>query len=93
MCSSWMQRNFRRTLETENTNKISMERNGVLMAEIITLLVLLAIIYIPQMITNAKLENYDMSKVDNVKLTKDMQNGVSVDDRRRRCVNGYYDKK
>ena len=44
------------------------------------------------MITNHKLDNYDMSKVDNTKLTQDMINGVSVAERRRRCVNGYYDK-
>ena len=48
---------------------------------------------IPNMITNYKLDNYDMSKVDNAKLTRDMQNGISVAERRRRCVNGYYDKK
>lgn len=40
-----------------------------------------------------KLDNYDMSKVDTAKLTKDMAAGVSVSERRRRCVNGYYDKK
>ena len=42
---------------------------------------------------DARLDNYDISKIDNTKLTKDMINGVSVAERRRRCVNGYYDKK
>lgn len=39
-----------------------------------------------------KLDHYDMSKVDTTKLNLDMVNGVSVSERRRRCVNGYYDK-
>ena len=43
--------------------------------------------------TEIKLDNYDMSKVDTIKLTSDMAKGVSVAERRRRCVNGYYDKK
>ena len=42
---------------------------------------------------NEKLDNYDISKIDNTKLTRDMYNGVSVAERRRRCVNGCYDKK
>ena len=63
------------------------------METLIGLAVIIAIFTIPNMITNHKLDNYDMSKVDNVKLTKDMQNGISVSERRRRCVNGYYDKK
>lgn len=63
------------------------------METLIGLAVIIAIFAIPNMITNHKLDNYDMSKVDNAKLTKDMQNGVSVSERRRRCVNGYYDKK
>ena len=41
----------------------------------------------------ARLDNYDISKIDNTKLTRVMINGVSVAERRRRCVNGYYDKK
>ena len=43
--------------------------------------------------TEIKLDNYDMSKVDTTKLCSDMAKGVSVAERRRRCVNGYYDKK
>lgn len=62
------------------------------METLIGLVVIIAIFAIPNMITNHKLDNYDMSKVDNTKLTNDMINGVSVADRRRRCVNGYYDK-
>ena len=63
------------------------------METLIGLAVIIAIFAIPNMITNYKLDNYDMSKVDNAKLTRDMQNGISVAERRRRCVNGYYDKK
>ncbi len=31
--------------------------------------------------------------IDDAKLTHDIINGVSVAERRRRCVNGYYNKK
>ena len=63
------------------------------MAELIVIGFFVVIYLISQASTNAKLDSYDMSKVDNVKLTRDAQNGVSVEERRRRCVNGYYDKK
>ena len=52
-----------------------------------------AVIALSKMNVNRKLDNYDMSKVDNSKLSWDAANGVSVSERRRRCVNGYYDKK
>lgn len=42
---------------------------------------------------NQKLENYDITNVDSMKITNDMCNGVSVGERRRRLINGYYDKK
>jgi len=62
--------------------------------EILLLIGLFVVIYfIGQANVNAKLDNYDISKIDNTKLTRDMCNGVSVAERRRRCVNGYYDKK
>jgi len=60
---------------------------------LIALVVFGAMLLIPKLITDAKLDNYDMSKVDTTKLTRDAANGVSVSERRRRCVNGYYDKK
>ena len=40
-----------------------------------------------------KVDNYDISKVDMTKLNIDMANGVSSSERRRRLVNGNYDKK
>lgn len=62
------------------------------MAELITIGIFIAIWAICKIRTETKLDNYDMSKVDTTKLTNDMINGVSVAERRRRCVNGYYDK-
>nr|MBP3598981.1 hypothetical protein [Eubacterium sp.] len=55
--------------------------------------VIIAIWAISKINTEVKLDNYDMSKVDSVKLSSDAAKGVSVAERRRRCVNGYYDKK
>lgn len=63
------------------------------METLIGIIVIIAIFAVPDMITNHKLDYYDMSKVDTAKLNMDMINGVSVSERRRRCVNGYYDKK
>ena len=63
------------------------------METLIGLGIIIAIWTIRKISTEVKLDNYDMSKVDIAKLTKDMANGVSVAERRRRCVNGYYDKK
>lgn len=63
------------------------------METLIGLGIINAIWAISKISTEVKLDNYDMSKVDTAKLTKDMANGVSVAERRRRCVNGYYDKK
>ena len=60
----------------------------------IILIIIIAVIWgINKARIEARLDNYDISKIDNTKLTKDMINGVSVAERRRRCVNGYYDKK
>lgn len=42
--------------------------------------------------TNRKLDRYDMTKVDPHKIALDEIHGVSLQERRRRCVNGYYDK-
>lgn len=62
------------------------------MGTLIGIGVIIAIFAIPNIITHHKLENYDVSKIDNTKLSWDAANGVSVSERRRRCVNGYYDK-
>lgn len=40
-----------------------------------------------------KVNHYNMDKVDMTKLNIDMVNGVSVSERKRRLVNGNYDKK
>ena len=62
------------------------------MSLILGILLIVFICVVPDMITNAKLDNYPVSKIDNTKLTQDIVNGVSEAERRRRCVNGYYDK-
>ena len=63
------------------------------MAELIVIGIFIAIWAVSKISVETKLDNYDMSKVDNLKMTIDKQNGVSVSEMRRRCVNGYYDKK
>ena len=63
------------------------------METLIGLGIIIAIFAISKISTEVKLDNYDMSKVDAVKLSSDAAKGVSVAERRRRCVNGYYDKK
>ena len=83
----------RQFLKNMDNGKYRQEGTVYNMETLIGLAVIIAIFAIPNMCTNYKLDNYDMSKVDNAKLTKDMQSGISVAERRRRCVNGYYDKK
>lgn len=62
--------------------------------ETIITIVIFAIIYGGiQLYINTALDNYDMSKVDTVKLSSDAAKGVSVGERRVRCIKGYYDKK
>ena len=63
------------------------------MAELILIGIFVAFFAISNANTERQLDNYDVSKVDNTKLTRDMCNGVSESERRRRMVNGYYDKK
>lgn len=57
---------------------------------VIGLLLLMA--WINKVDVDERLDNYPVSKIDNTKLNRDAMNGVSVAERRRRCVNGYYDK-
>ena len=63
------------------------------METLIGIIIIVAIYAISKANTERKLDNYDISKIDNTKLTRDMCNGVSVSERRRRLVNGYYDKR
>lgn len=62
------------------------------MVELIVIGIFVAIWAINKISVETRLDNYDVSKIDNTKLSKDAANGVSVAERRRRCVNGYYDK-
>ena len=50
------------------------------------------IYFISQSITNNKVENKNPLDVDNSKMTRDICNGVSQSEIRRRYGNGYYDK-
>lgn len=59
---------------------------------VLMIVILIIIFYGKDIITNIELDHYDVSKIDSTKLSKDAANGVSVSERRRRCVNGYYDK-
>ena len=81
---------FISTRKPENRNDKG-ESEKIIM-EILLLLILVAVWAINKADINRKLDNYDMSKVDNSKLSWDTANGVSVAERRRRLVNGYYDK-
>lgn len=63
------------------------------METIVGIIVYLIIYGLIQAFINASLDNYDMSNVDTVKLSSDVAKGVSVAERRIRCINGYYDKK
>ena len=59
------------------------------MEAIVVLIVVIVIWASRKASIETKLDNYDMSKVDTVKLSSDAAKGVSVAERRRRCVNGY----
>lgn len=59
-------------------------------AEIIVLLIILAIWGISKAVTNAKLDNYDMSKVSIGKMA--MDSDKSYAEKRRNLVAGKYDK-
>ena len=60
----------------------------------IGLIVLFLCIKLPDWITNAKLDNYDMSKVDTSKMISDkVRNNLSDMQVRRNTVNGKYNKR
>lgn len=60
------------------------------MGELIVLIIILVIWGISKANTNAKLDNYDMSKVSIGKMS--MDSGKSKSEIRRNLVNGKYDK-
>lgn len=60
------------------------------MAELIVLVIIGAIYFINKWIVDAKLDNYDMSKVSIGKMSMDV--GKSQSEIRRNLVNGKYDK-
>ena len=47
---------------------------------------------VEKIIRKARLDSYDVTNIDNQKLSNDHANGVSTSERQRRAVNGYYDK-
>ena len=55
--------------------------------------ILLVLVFgVPAWVTNQKVENKNPLDVDNSKMTRDICNGVSQSEIRRRYGNGYYDK-
>ena len=62
------------------------------METIIALIVIAVIWGMCSYSTNQKVENKNPLDVDNLKMTRDICNGVSQSEIRRRYGNGYYDK-
>ena len=61
--------------------------------ELIVGIILLVLFFgVPAWSTNQKVENKNPLDVDNSKMTRDICNGVSQSEIRRRYGNGYYDK-
>lgn len=61
--------------------------------ELIIGLIIIAVIWgVSSYSTNQKVENKNPLDVDNTKMTRDICNGVSQSEIRRRYGNGYYDK-
>ena len=60
--------------------------------ELIAIIILAAIYFIYKACLNNRVDNYPVNKLDNTKLTKDVVDGVPLTERKRRMVNGYYDK-
>ena len=55
--------------------------------------ILLVLVFgVPAWVTNQKVENKNPLDVDNSRMTRDICNGVSQSEIRRRYGNGYYDK-
>ena len=55
--------------------------------------ILLVLVFgVPAWVTNQKVKNKNPLDVDNTKMTRDICNGVSQSEIRRRYGNGYYDK-
>lgn len=62
--------------------------------ELIIGLIIIAVIWgVSSYSTNQKVENKNPLDVDNTKMTRDICNGVSQSEIRRRYGNGYYDKR
>lgn len=62
--------------------------------ELIIGLIIIAVIWgASSYSTNQKMENKNPLDVDNTKMTRDIYNGVSKAEIRRRYGNGYYDKR
>lgn len=63
------------------------------MGTIIGILIFIGIWAFSSWNTNKKMDSIDPTKVDNTKMTRDICNGVSQSEIRRRYGNHYYDKK
>jgi hypothetical protein len=62
------------------------------MGTLIGILIIIGIFAFSSYSTNQKVENKNPLDVDNSKMTRDICNGVSQSEIRRRYGNGYYDK-
>lgn len=62
------------------------------METIIGLIIFVGGYFIYKACLNNQVDNYPVNKLDNTKLTKDVVDGVPLTERKRRMVNGYYDK-
>lgn len=62
------------------------------MAGLIVILLFVGLYIFAKASTEAKMNRIDPTKVDNSKMTRDICNGVSQSEIRRRYGNGYYNK-
>ena len=73
--------------------RISVLKKGKKMIELLFIIGVIAFVAWDHYKTEQMLDIYDMSKIDTLKLTQDMNRGVSLSERKRRCISGYYNKK
>lgn len=62
------------------------------METLIGILIIICVFAFSKWNTNQKMDRIDPTNVDNSKMTRDICNGVSQSEIRRRYGNGYYDK-
>ena len=63
------------------------------METLIGILMIIGVVAYSNWSTNQKIDRIDPTNVDNTKMTRDICNGVSKSENRKRYGNGYYNKK